>query len=63
MKILESVLFHILIFEEEVFYYVNYKILWLDASISVIISKELACFIKGNFMIILNGKKACPFRN
>ena len=29
---------------------------------NVIISKELACFIKGYFMTVLKGKKACPFR-
>ena len=62
MKILELVLFLTLIYGEEVFYYVNYKILWLDLSKSVIISKELACFTKGYFMTILKEKKACPFR-
>ena len=56
------VLFLTLIFREGVFYYVNYKILWLELSKSIIISKELACFTKGYFMTVLRGKKACPFR-
>ena len=62
MKILESVLFLTLIFEEGVFYYVDYKILWLDLPKSVIILKKSACLAKGYFMIVLRGKMACPFR-
>ena len=60
MKILESVLFLTLIFGEGVFYYVNYKILWLNLSKSVIISKELACFTKGYFMIVWREKWLVP---
>ena len=59
---MELVLFLTLIFGEGVFYYINYKILRLDSSKSIIISKKLACFTKGYFMIVLRGKKACPFR-
>ena len=58
--ILESVLFLTLIFGEGVFYYINYKILQLDSSRSIIISKELACFTKGYFMIVLRGKRLVP---
>ena len=60
MKIFESVLFLTLIFKEGVFYYVNYKILLLDLSKSIIISKELACFTKGYFMTVLRGKRLVP---
>ena len=61
MKILELVLFLTLVFEEGVFYYVNYKILRLDSPKSVILLKKPACFTKGYFMKVLRGKMACFF--
>ena len=60
VKILESVLFLIVIFGEGVFYYVNYKMLRLDSPISVIILKKSTCFTKGYFMIVLRGKWVVP---
>ena len=45
--ILQYVLFLTLNFGERVFYYVNYKILWLDLYKNVILSKKLACFTSG----------------
>ena len=40
VKILKSVLFPTIIFGKKVFYYVNYKIIWLDSSKSVIIELD-----------------------
>ena len=59
---MKLVLFLTLLFGEGVFYYINYKILWLDSSKNVIVSKKLACFTNGHFITILREKLACPFR-